>query len=735
VTAAAPVRPPSARPSAKSTWGRRFFPGDRRVWLAAGLVLLLLVAVAVVELLRPRDVYTGTNSVRTRAPAVEIPDGKTLCLPNLLIPAGTGRIELEYLGPAPRPRLAASLRIGTSIERTSVPGSPALGKMTFAFARRADAPEATPGRLCVTPHGSHAFFGGVPGLQSDQTPITLAGKPVDARVAVWYRFPEGERHTLLSLLPEIAQRAALFRPGWVGAWTYWLLLCLVTPALGYVAVRLLARAAAGEHGRLPSALAVALLTLANAAVFATLSPAFQAPDESEHAAYVQILGETGHKPAVVPGRGQYSIDETLAIEGTRALSSNERPDGKPPWLQGDERRWNERVASFGPPPRDNGGGPTTPATHRSGYYLAAVPAYLAARGEGFLTSLWAMRLVSALFGAIAAAFTLLFVRELLPRAPLVVPVAAGLLVAFLPQFTFISGAVNNDNGVNALAAVTLFLAARVLRRGLVPGWAVALGAAAMLLPLFKATGNALYPAIGVVVLVALFRSRAGRLRGLAGLAAGVVAGRLIVFALDRLVTPAPSAGAPDGQAGLVGAGGVIQRVLDDPQLFVSYLWQTFLPPLPFMTDFHATATPPGYDVYIKKGFASFGWYAMTFANWAYQVIFAVVVIVVIGAAVALWQKRRALRRRWPEVALVVLAITGVLGGVAAAYMAPPPYRASLPEQGRYAFTALAAFAAVPAAALLALRRRWIPYAAGALVAGMIALEWASEMMLLQRFYT
>lgn len=735
MTAAAPVRPPSARPSAKSTWGRRFFPGDRRVWFAAGLVLLALLAVAVVELLRPRDVYTGTNSVRTRAAVVDVPSGRTLCLPDLLIPAGTGRVELEYLGPGPRPRLDASLRIGSSTERTSVAGAPLPGKVTFPFPRRPDSPAAVEGRFCITPRGGNALFGGDPGLQSDQTPARLGAKSLPTRVAVWYRPPEGERRTLLSLLPEIAQRASLFRPGWVGPWTYWLLLCFVTPALGYAAARLLARAAAGERGRLPSAVAVALLALANAAVFATLSPSFQAPDESEHAAYVQILGESGHKPAAVPGRGQYSNDEVYAIEAVRALSSNERPDGKPPWLRADEERYTARIDALAPVPRGNGGGPTTPGSHRPGYYLAAVPAYLAVRGEGFFTSLWAMRLVSALFGAIAAAFTVLFVRELFGRAPLVIPVGAGLLVAFLPQFTFISGAVNNDNGVNALAAVTLFLAARVLRRGLVPGWAAALGAAAMLLPLFKATGNALWPAVAFVVVVALVRHRSRWLPGVAGLAAGAIAGRLVVSALDRLVTTAPSPGAPPGQGGLVGVGGVVQRVVDDPQLFLSYFWQTFLPPLPFMTDFHETAAPPGYEAYIKEGFASFGWYAMTFADWVYEVIFGVAVIVVVAAAVALWRRRRALPGRWPEIALVVLAIMGVLGGVAAAYMAAPPYNTPLPEQGRYAFTALAAFAAVAAAALLCVRRSWLPYAAGALVTGMIALEWASEMMLLQRFYT
>ena len=44
--------------------------------------------------------------------------------------------------------------------------------------------------------------------------------------------------------------------------------------------------------------------------------------------------------------------------------------------------------------------------------------------------------------------------------------AAGLLVAFHPMFGFISGAVNNDNGINAAAALALYLVIRALRRGL-----------------------------------------------------------------------------------------------------------------------------------------------------------------------------------------------------------------------------------------------------------------------------
>ena len=84
------------------------------------------------------------------------------------------------------------------------------------------------------------------------------------------------------------------------------------------------------------------------------------------------------------------------------------------------------------------------------------------------------------------------VRELLPTQPLAAA-AAGLLVAFQPMFGFISGAVNNDNGINAAAALALYLMIRGLRRGLTWRLALVLGAVLASVPLLKETGYELYP--------------------------------------------------------------------------------------------------------------------------------------------------------------------------------------------------------------------------------------------------
>jgi 4-amino-4-deoxy-L-arabinose transferase-like glycosyltransferase len=296
-----------------------------------------------------------------------------------------------------------------------------------------------------------------------------------------------------------------------------------------------------------------------------------------------------------------------------------------------------------------------------------------------------------------------------------------------------SGGVNNDAGVTALAAVTLWLAARTLRRGVDWRSALPLGVAAGLIPLFKATGIALYPAIAIAVAaVVLLRRDRRALAGVAALVAGLAAARLGIFAIDRLVTPVSVPG--QGEAGLAGASGVLSTAIHSPTLFLSYLWQTFLPRLPFMTDFFSGYSWPAYDTYVEEGFASFGWYAMEFAPWVYKGIVVALAAVCVAAVAALWQQRRGARAHLPQLALVLLAAAGVLGGVTAAYLSATPRAGELPEQGRYAFTALPAFAAIAACACLAVPRRMLGWAAGGLVTGMVALEWASQFLLVQRFY-
>src|SRR4051794_41741229 len=84
---------------------------ERRLWLVGAGVLLVLLAASAYWLAKPRDFYTGTNSVRTRSWEVGLNAGQRLCIERLRVPAGTGRIQLDTLSPPFRPLLDAQGRL------------------------------------------------------------------------------------------------------------------------------------------------------------------------------------------------------------------------------------------------------------------------------------------------------------------------------------------------------------------------------------------------------------------------------------------------------------------------------------------------------------------------------------------------------------------------------------------------------------------------------------------------
>ena len=139
----------------------------------------------------------------------------------------------------------------------------------------------------------------MPGLAGNDVSPTINGRPSPNRVGIWYLPKTGEKRTLLSQAPDVMSRAALFRPGIVGPWTYVLLLLVGLPLLGYFAVRLMAVAAERSPRRL--AATVALIAFLNAGAWALISPSFEAPDESEHFAYVQHFAETGKRTSAAHG--------------------------------------------------------------------------------------------------------------------------------------------------------------------------------------------------------------------------------------------------------------------------------------------------------------------------------------------------------------------------------------------------------------------------------------------------
>jgi predicted membrane protein DUF2142 len=716
---------------------RGVLAGDRRVWALGAAVLAGVALVMLVYLFKEADRYTGTNSVGARSIVTDVQPGQRLCVGDFEVPDGTGRVQLSvaWTGEG-RPAFRLVLRAGRAFRRATLPGAaiaaPGGPVPVDIPVRELDTPgEAAAGRICLTPVAGALGIGGTDGIQADQQPPMLDGEPLAARVAVRFLGPQGDSATLLSALPDAFRRAALFRPGIVGPWVYAAIFLVLLPALWLVSLRLLATRAAGLGRTRNAAATLAAVAFLNAAAWALITPAWHGPDEPDHFAYAQSVAERGETPDKQQSDAlAFSSRSVVALDATRTYSVVGLGDTRPPWLLADEAHFRRQMAR-NPGREDDGGGYlVSTSSHLPGYYLLTVPALKLADSQNTFSELTAMRLVSALLAAVTALCAFLTVRELAPRREWLAA-AAGLLVAFQPMAAFMFGVVNNDAGVNAAAALLVFLLVRGLRRGLSLQLALALGTTLALLPAMKATGAALYPAalVGITGMIWRRHSRADlpAYAALGGVAAAVLAIRAaVVSALEG-----PKAVVAGGIGG-ASVGGTISRVLDDPDVFLSYTWQMFLPRLPFMNDLHVQKWP-AFDVFIEGGWAAFGWLVVRFPQWVYLVIAAVSIAMAGLCVVAVLRHRLAARRLGWELAVLLLALAGVVAGVEGAYFTNTP-RLVPAEQGRYIFTALVPLAAIAVGGALAFRDRVAMLVASALAATVIAFGYASQLLALSGFF-
>jgi hypothetical protein len=120
--------------------------------------------------------------------------------------------------------------------------------------------------------------------------------------------------------------------------------------------------------------------------------------------------------------------------------------------------------------------------------------------EGTVRALHVARWVTLLFGALTVWATHRLGRETFPQQPAVGLLAAA-LVAFTPQFLFISGAASNDPAASALSAISLWATVRIMQCGFNVRRAVALGIALGLAALSKASAVGLIPLCLLAVLI------------------------------------------------------------------------------------------------------------------------------------------------------------------------------------------------------------------------------------------
>jgi 4-amino-4-deoxy-L-arabinose transferase-like glycosyltransferase len=487
----------------------------------------------------------------------------------------------------------------------------------------------------------------------------------------------------------------------------------------------------------------ALVAGLSALTWSLVTPPFHVPDEVSHFAYAQYLAETGELPRENNDLS-YSPEQQTVLHLTDFYLVIGEARGRPPWTRAQDRALDDAPAGD---PVSTGNAQSATNNPPLYYLLQAVPYHLAASLD-LPDRLMFMRLLSVLMAAVTALATFLFVREALPSTPWAWT-AGGLVAAFQPLFGFISSGVQNDAMLYMSSALLFLALARAFRHGLTPRRGAAIGAAASLGLLSKLTFIGLIPGALLAVALLAWRGRDAHDRRTvqkgAVVATAIVAtvGLLYIGAnvalFDRPALPgaigttgsssaaAPTDAAPGDAAPAEQSGGMRERV--------AYIWQLYLPRLPFMSEQFPGANPMP-NLWLHGWIGRFGWLDASWPDAVYR--WGRWLLVLLGALAVFATGRRlrrdsAWRERWPElvsyagVALGLLVIIG-LGGYRARETGQPGF-----EQARYLLPLLPLYAAAVGMALRPFGR-WAPAAAAALVVAAFGHNVLAQLLTISRFY-
>lgn len=688
--------------------------------MAGVLALAALLALLAFTPSKPR--LSGNNGVSPYAFVATIGlDGSPLCTKGVTLPADTDAVRL-FVGTYRRlsvkmtmtVRSAAGKQLGTSTPPAFNDGAHPTFKVPRGLSR--------PATLCFRTDGSNvAVAGNLNGNLSPEQISTIGKRPAKGDVSIEY-MRAGSRSTW-SMIPTVFSRAALFRPSWVGAWTYYLA-ALLAFALIAAAWVLLLRA-----GRLVSPagrrmlIAVAAIAFANAAIWALVTPGFNTPDELAHFTYVETVagGELPQRSLGENDPGNSYLPSTVYASQLTTQNVIGNPFVKPPWSRSVERTFEKNYDAVRAGPDERYG--LTPANYYSPlYYAPAVGPY----AIGSLGNIWdrllLVRLYSALLLALGVVFAMLFVREILPRQHWA-PVVAGLAIAFEPMVVHTAGGASNDSMMLAACAATLWAGARVMRRGPTFWNVFAASGALLIAATAKPTAFGIIPALGFAFLIAIVRSK----RRFVALRTCVLGAVIPLFLLVTIW-------ALFGNDAVADTGTASTNLRSpSPSGFLSYLWQWYLPSVGSMDEYFI-GEPPAFKIFFGGFIADFNALDTRFGSDFYKLaaVAATGLFVLVLRAVGL--RRDRLRNAWPIVAYPALAVVGIAFVINVSGYLMFVKDGQLFAQGRYLFPALAVFGLYIAAAAVGAGRRYGLPLASAIVIALAATNLAGIAVSLGRFY-
>ncbi len=230
------------------------------------------------------------------------------------------------------------------------------------------------------------------------------------------------------------------------------------------------------------ALLLAGLHFTGAAIYGLIVPVFEGPDESAHFEYIRFIALNWRLPNVLTEYGGYAavgthgpLYHTIAAVAVQSLDLTDTaalPATNPQATSGD----------------------FDILSNKNGHIHTALEAW--PYRADIIRAVHIARLISAAFGALTVAATVLLAARISTRVALL----AGLFVGALPEFLFLGSLANNDVPGAALAACSILLLVRYWEH---PGWKSALpaGLAIGLTILAKVGGVWLLPLAAITVLL------------------------------------------------------------------------------------------------------------------------------------------------------------------------------------------------------------------------------------------
>lgn len=684
-------------------------PADRRALVCCVVALLVLIAGLGLVLSRSEQHRTGTNGVLAQANLVA-GAGTTACQGRELLPAGTS--EVQIAGASAAPPTVVLRRNGRVLDSVEGVVDQSAGVIRAPIDRTERALDGV--RVCLVLRAPTALARGFtpPGVGT-----VVAGRPFPGNsLAIAYLMTGTD--SWWGSAATIADRIGDGRVG--GGWVIWAAAGLVAASL-VLAGRIVLRTLVRDRPMPRLGLAIAAVAVLNAAAWSLITPAFQVPDEVGHVAYVQSLGESGRPPAHPPA---------LTISPEQAIVMKDTGFGDVPGLTYRAAGWSQRgkddlSADLARPLSRR---PTISAGEAEPepplyYALEAIP-YRVAHGANLLDRLTLMRLCSALLAGVTALLCFLFVRECLPAKPWAWTVG-GLGVALAPMLGFIAGGVNPDALLYALSAGLFLCLARAWRRGVTMRLALGIGALIAAGMLTKVNFYGLVP--GALLGLALAARRTThawdrRLVGMVGGAALLAAGLFAVgAAFDALAW----------HRSLLAARPVAPESHVGPLSHLGYIWQVFLPRLPFQP--HTALSEPGYQQLFESFVGVFGQLRVWFPTWVYRLL--AVGLALIGLLVVRVLHADPRELRWRRGELLSYA------AMAAALMLLIGLSADLRRnliamvQGRYLLPLLPLLGALLALGARGAGERWGRSVGVAIVSSMVALTLFGQLLTIAWFYS